>query len=140
MLQYVHRGYYLEWGNPITKELKWYALTDNWILAQKLRIPKILFAKHMKLKKNEDQSVDTSPPLLRIGNKTPMEGVTKTKFGTDMKGWTIQTLPHPGIHPIITHQLQTLLHTPAWFCWKDPDIADSCKAMPMPGKHRSGCS
>jgi hypothetical protein len=28
----------------------------------------------MKLKKNEDQSVDTLP-LLRIGNKTPMEGV-----------------------------------------------------------------
>ena len=27
----------------------------------------------MKLKKNEDQSVDTVP-LLRIGNKTPMEG------------------------------------------------------------------
>ena len=33
----------------------------------------------MKLKKNEDQSVDTVP-LLRIGNKTPMEGVTETKF------------------------------------------------------------
>jgi hypothetical protein len=30
----------------------------------------------MKLKKNEDQSVDTLP-LLRIGNKTPMEGVTE---------------------------------------------------------------
>jgi hypothetical protein len=30
--------------------------------------------KHMKLKKNEDQSMDTLP-LLRIGNKTPMEGV-----------------------------------------------------------------
>jgi hypothetical protein len=27
----------------------------------------------MKLKKNEDQSVDTLP-LLRIGNKAPMEG------------------------------------------------------------------
>jgi hypothetical protein len=40
----------------------------------------------MKLKKNEDQSVDTVP-LLRIGNKTPMEGVTK--FGAVMKGWTI---------------------------------------------------
>jgi hypothetical protein len=25
--------------------------------------------------------------LLRIGNKTPMEGVTKTKFGAEMKGW-----------------------------------------------------
>jgi hypothetical protein len=30
----------------------------------------------MKLKKNEDQSVDTLP-FLRIGNKTPMEGVTE---------------------------------------------------------------
>ena len=32
----------------------------------------------MKLKKNEDQSVDTLP-LLRIGNKTLMEEVTETK-------------------------------------------------------------
>ena len=42
----------------------------------------------MKLKKNEDQSVDTVP-LLRIGNKTPMERVTETKFGAVTKGWTI---------------------------------------------------
>ena len=42
----------------------------------------------MKLKKNEDQCVDTLP-LLRIGNKTPMEGVTETKFGAVKKGWTI---------------------------------------------------
>jgi hypothetical protein len=28
-------------------------------------------------------------PLLRIGNKTPMEGVTETKFGVETKGWTI---------------------------------------------------
>ena len=80
------------------------------MLAQKLRIPKIQFAKHMKLKKNEDQSVDTSP-LLRTGNKIPMEGVTETKFGAEVKGWNIQRL-HPGIHPI-SHQMQTLLHTPA---------------------------
>jgi hypothetical protein len=33
-------------------------------------------------------SVDTMP-LLRIGNKTPMEGVTETKFGAVTKGWTI---------------------------------------------------
>ena len=38
----------------------------------------------MKLKKNEDQSVDTLP-LLRIGNKTPMEGVTETKFGAEIE-------------------------------------------------------
>jgi hypothetical protein len=42
----------------------------------------------MKLKKNEDQSVDTLS-LLRNGNKTPTEGVTETKFGAVMKGWTI---------------------------------------------------
>jgi hypothetical protein len=34
----------------------------------------------MKLKKNKEQSVNTLP-LLRFGNKTPMEGVTETKFG-----------------------------------------------------------
>jgi hypothetical protein len=42
----------------------------------------------MKLKKNEEQSVGTLP-LLRTGNKTPMEGVTGTKFGAETKGWTI---------------------------------------------------
>jgi hypothetical protein len=69
----------------------------------------------MKFKKNENQSVDTSP-LLRIGKETPMEGVTEAKFGAEIKGWTIQRLTHPGIHPIISHPMKTLLHTPARFC------------------------
>jgi hypothetical protein len=42
----------------------------------------------MKLKKNKNQSVD-SLSLLRFGNKTPMEGVTETKFGAELKGWTM---------------------------------------------------
>jgi hypothetical protein len=42
----------------------------------------------MKLKKKEDQTVNIFP-LFRIGNKTAMEGVTETKFGAEMKGWTI---------------------------------------------------
>jgi hypothetical protein len=42
----------------------------------------------MKLKKNDDQNVNTLP-LLIIGNKTPMEGVTETKFVAETKGWTI---------------------------------------------------
>jgi hypothetical protein len=42
----------------------------------------------MKLKKNEDQSVDTLL-LFRTGNKTPIEGFTELKFGPEMKGWTI---------------------------------------------------
>jgi hypothetical protein len=42
----------------------------------------------MELKKKEDESVDTLP-LLRIGNKTPIVGVTETKIRAETKGWTI---------------------------------------------------
>jgi hypothetical protein len=42
--------------------------------------------------------VDTSF-LLRTGNKITTREVTETKFGAKTKGWTIQRLPHPGIHP-----------------------------------------
>ena len=56
-----------------------FAFLNKHILAQKLRIPKIQFAKHKKIKKREDQRVDTSF-LLRIGNKILMEGVTEMKF------------------------------------------------------------
>jgi hypothetical protein len=69
----------------------------------------------MKLKKKEDQSVDTSL-LLRMGNKIPMEGVTETKFGAETEGKTIQIVSHPGIHHIYSHQTQTLLHMPERFC------------------------
>ena len=92
----------------------------------------------MKLKK-EDQSVDSSF-LLRMGNKIPMEGVTGTKFRAEAEERTIQRLPYPGIHPINSHQTQTLLHMPTRFCWQDPAIVVSCKALLVPGKYRSGCS
>jgi hypothetical protein len=69
----------------------------------------------MKLKKKEDQSVG-SFFLLRMRNKIPMEEITETKFRAEMEGRTIQTLPHPGTHPIYNHQTQTLLHMPARFC------------------------
>jgi hypothetical protein len=69
----------------------------------------------MKLKKKEDQSMDTSF-LLRMGNKILMERDTEKKFDTEMEGKTTHRLPHPGIHPINNHQTQTLLHMPARFC------------------------
>jgi hypothetical protein len=84
------------------------------ILAQKLRIPKIQFVKHMKLKK-KDQSVYTSF-LLGMGNKIPMDGITETKFRAELEGRTIQRLSLPGIHAINNHQTQTLLQMPARFC------------------------
>jgi hypothetical protein len=69
----------------------------------------------MKLKKKEDQSVDTSI-LLRRGNKIPMKGVTDTKFRAETEGMTIQKLPHLGIHPINNHQIQILLQMPRKAC------------------------
>jgi hypothetical protein len=63
----------------------------------KPRMPKIQFAKHKKIKK-EDQSMDTSF-LPKIGNKIPMEGVTETKFGSKMKEWTISDCPTQGSIP-----------------------------------------
>ena len=82
---------------------------------KKLRISKIQFAKYMKLKKKEDQSVDTLF-LLRMGNKIPMEGVTETKFRADPEGRTIQRLPHLGIHPINNHKTQILWQMPTRAC------------------------
>jgi hypothetical protein len=61
----------------------------------------------MKLKKNEDQSMDTLF-LLRMGNKIPMEGVTETKFRAEPEGKTIQRLSYLGIHPINNHHTQSL--------------------------------
>ena len=90
-------GYHPKWGNLTIKEHTWYAFTDKWILAQKLRI------------------------LHRRGNKIPMGGVTETKFGTETEGRSIERLPHLGIHPINNHQTQTMadanksLLTGAWY-------------------------
>jgi hypothetical protein len=43
------RKYHPGRGNLVRKEHTWYALTDKWLLAQKLRIPKIKFTDHIKL-------------------------------------------------------------------------------------------
>jgi hypothetical protein len=69
-----------------------------------------------------------------------MEGVTETKFGAETTGWTIKRLPYPRIHPIISLQMMTPLHTLASVCCKDHDIAVSCETRPGPSKHRTGCS
>jgi hypothetical protein len=42
----------------------------------------------MRLRRNEDQGV-AALPLLRIGSRTPMEGVAETNFGAETKGLTV---------------------------------------------------
>jgi hypothetical protein len=92
-----------------------HSLTDQWILAQKLGILKIQFMDHMKLKKKEDQGVDTLV-LLRRENKIPMGRDLETKCGAETEGMTIQRLLQLGIHPIYNHQTQTLLLMPTSAC------------------------
>jgi hypothetical protein len=77
----------------------------------------------MKLKRKEDQSVDT---LILLGreSKIPMEGVTETKCGAETEGMTMQRLPHLGIHPINNYH-QTLLWMPTRVCLQEPDTAVS---------------
>jgi hypothetical protein len=77
---------------------------DKWILAQELRIPKVQFT--------TTGTLDILM-LLRRGNKIPMEGVTETKCGAENEEMTNQRLPHLGIHPIYSHQSQTLLWMPS---------------------------
>ena len=113
--------------NKSQKEFTWYELTDKWILAQKLTIPKIQFARHMKFRKKEDQSVDTLI-FLRRWNKIHMGGVTETYFGSD----TIQILPHLRIYPIKNHLCQTLWQIPTSGCWLETGITVLWAALPVP--------
>jgi hypothetical protein len=93
----------------------WYAFTDKWILTQKRGIPKIQFTDHMKLKKMEDQSMDTSVPFRRE-NKILMGRNMETKCGAEVEGKATQKLPLLGIHPIYSHQTQTFLWMPRSIC------------------------
>jgi hypothetical protein len=85
------------------------------MLSQELQIPKIKLTGHIKLKKEEDQSVDISV-LLRRGDKMPMGGDRETKCGAETEGTAIQRQPHLGIHPIYTCQTQTLMWMPTSAC------------------------
>ena len=58
------------------KPFVWHVLTVKWILAQKLRIPKILFTDYRKLKKKEDQNIGASV-LLRRGTKYSQEQICR---------------------------------------------------------------
>jgi hypothetical protein len=80
-------------------------------ISPKLGIPKIRFTDHLKLKKKEDQSVGAAV-LLRSDNKILTGGNTRTKYGAKTEGKAIQRLPHLRIHPIYSHQTQTLLWMP----------------------------
>jgi hypothetical protein len=69
----------------------------------------------MKLKKKDDQSMNTSV-LLRKGNKITMKGNTGTKCGADTERKIIQRLLYLEIYLINSHPTQTLLWIPTSAC------------------------
>ena len=60
------------------------------------------------------------------------KGNTGTKNGVKTEGKAIQRLLHLGIHPISSHQIQTLLLMPGSTCWQEPDAAISWEALTDP--------
>ena len=92
----------------------------------------------MKLKKNEDQSVDTLP-FLRIGNKIPMEGVTETVWSCDEMMDHLETaISRDSSHNQLPN-VDTIAHT-SKILLKGPRYSSLCETRPGPSKHRSGCS
>ena len=77
------RKYHPERGNPITKERTWYVFTDKWIVAQKLRIPKIQFTDHKKFKNKEDQSNWGASEIFTRGYKILMGANIETMYGAE---------------------------------------------------------
>jgi hypothetical protein len=80
------------------KKHTWYVLTHKWILSQKLRILKIQFTDHVKLKKKEDQSVYTSV-LLKRGSKSPWEDMQRQSVEQRLKERPFRDCPTWGSIP-----------------------------------------
>ena len=78
-----------------------------------LGIPKIQYTEQTKLKKKEDQTMDTLV-LLRRGNKIFMVGDTETKCGAETEG-KVHRLRYLGINPIYSYKTQILLWMPTTF-------------------------
>jgi hypothetical protein len=67
--------------------------------------------------------------FLEGGRKYPWEGDKETKCGAETEGKVIQRLPHLWIHPIYSHQTQTLLWLPTSACLQEPHIAVSWEVL-----------
>jgi hypothetical protein len=75
----------------MTKEHTWYALTDNSPEAQDFRILKIQFTNHMKLKKKEDHSVDTSIHFRRGEQNTHGRSYSDKVWSRDWRNDHLET-------------------------------------------------
>ena len=77
--------------------------------------PKVQLTDHMRSKKKEDQNADTSGLFRRVNKILTGENV-ETNCGAETEEKTIQRLYLLGIHPIYSHQTQTLLWIPGRAC------------------------
>ena len=119
-----------EWGNPITMEHTWYALTDKWILTQKLRISKIQFTDHMKLKNKEGQSVDASV-FLRKKTKYSQEQFWRPSMWQRLEERPSRDYPTGDSSHKQSPNLTLLLMLRS-ACWTEPDVAVSWGSLLEP--------
>jgi hypothetical protein len=85
----------------------------------------------MKFKKKEDQSVDVSV-FLRRGNKILTGKHMETKYGAKTERKAIQRMPHLGIHPLYSYQIQMLLWMSKSVPWSCKDYMSQYRGMPGP--------
>ena len=88
-------------------------------------------------------------PWLRNGATHPFQNfnpkflLSKRTIGTksrvETKGKSIQRLLHLGIHPICSHQTQSLSLMRRSACWQEPDVDISLQALPEPYCYICGC-
>jgi hypothetical protein len=115
-----------------------YSLLSVYFIAQNLGISTIQSAKHIKLKKKEDQSVDTLV-LLRRGNKYPWEEIQRQSVEPRLKEWPSRDCPTWGSIPYTVSK-------PRHYCGCQQVLADrslialSQEALPVLDKYRGGCS
>ena len=135
------RKYHPECGNPIVKEHTWYALTDKWILAQKLQITRIQFTDHMKLKKEKDQSLGASVQFF-LERRTTYSGeqIWRQSVEQRLKERPSRDCPTWGFIPDNSHQTLTLLWMLRNACWRSLIDAVSWEALPERDKYRGRCS
>jgi hypothetical protein len=139
---------YIILSNPVShKEHTWYALTDKWILtqkpkspeAQKLRIPKIQFTSHMKLKKKENHSMDTYIHLRRGEQNTHGRSYRDKLWSRDWRNYHLET-DLPGDPSHLQSPNPDTVWMPTFACRQEPGIVISWEVLPVTHKYRGGCS
>ena len=129
---------YPERGNQITKEHTCYALTDKWILAQMLRIPKIHSETTCSSRRRKTK-VWVLQSFLQGGANYSQEQIRRQSVEQKLKESPSRDCVTWGFITYTVTKKQILLCMPTSACWQEPDIAVTSEALTEPYKYRGRC-